>query len=482
MSASGDDARMSHRHRAVRRYALALAATALGALASCAVASAVGGVSAIVRAEQRTDRVRSMKITMSEHVDVAGQSSITRYSGIEEPLSHAARFTYYISSLEPSARYSTDIVRGSELYVHYPILSSLHAKDPSIKEWVALNVNTMLGVSLGSLTLLGVQEARNLTGVSVIATGTQSGARVTRYAATLGLGALNHVAAVRRLFANLAPGSVPKFVGSERLEISVGHDGLIYGTTETLVLRTPNGQTVRATITGTMGDFNDQTAAIPAPPRSEVMSLSEFEQLTGRQPSPANAALLQRVVLRPAQVGVGYARMLIPDGNSLAGQPTLDFCGFSYASESLRSARLQDAYTRSGASFDATNEVVTYTGTGADQALAEIHQASMSCPNGFVAHPPSGMSDLIRHTAVIADPRLSRGAVAILQTQTAIVKGTPVIEDTVAVYQARGDVLSCVYGYGRSVRGVEAATLHAAQQSAGNLARYVEVAVSPLAA
>jgi hypothetical protein len=483
LSASGDDARMGHRHRAAGRYALvlALAVSALGALASCAVTAAAGGAAAIVRAEQRTDRVRSMKITMSERVDIAGQSSVMRYSGIEQPLSHAARFTYYVSSLEPSARYSTDIVRGSELYIHYAVLSSLHAKDPGIKQWVALNVNTMLGVSLGSLTLLGVQEARNLTGVRVIATETHSGARVTRYAATLGLGALNHVAAVRRMFANLAPGTAPKFVGSEKLEISVGSDGLIHRTTESLVLRTSTGQTVRATISGTMSDFNDQTAAIPVPPRSDVMSLNEFEQLSGRQPSAANTALLQRVVLRAAQVGVGYTRSLIPDGNGLAGQTTLDFCGFGYASESLRSARLQDAYTRTGSSFDASNEVVTYTGSGANEALTEIQRASTACPNGLVSHPPSGMSDLIRHTAVVSDRRLSHGAVAILQTQTAIVKGTRLIENTMAVYQARGDVLSCVYGYGRSVHSVEVATLRAAQQSAENLQRYVQV-VSPLAA
>src|SRR5262249_40745995 len=81
---------------------------------------------------------------------------------------------------------------------------------------------------------------------------------------------------------------------------------------------------------------------------------------------------LSRVVLAGSQVGAGYKLTNFPFGNSFIGEPTLDLCGSAYASESLRTGRLQVRYTHPGKAVAVSNEVVTYAGAGAQQALQEV--------------------------------------------------------------------------------------------------------------
>src|SRR5262249_16256548 len=78
---------------------------------------------------------------------------------------------------------------------------------------------------------------------------------------------------------------------------------------------------------------------------------------------------LSKIILSGSQVGSGYKLTTFPFGNSFIGEPTLDLCGGSYASETLRTGRLQVRYTHPGKAVAVSNEVVTYAGTGAQQAL-----------------------------------------------------------------------------------------------------------------
>ncbi|HEY1775505.1 MAG TPA: hypothetical protein VGG41_05030, partial [Solirubrobacteraceae bacterium] len=48
------------------------------------------------------------------------------------------------------------------------------------------------------------------------------------------------------------------------------------------------------------------------------------------------------IVLKASQVGAGYRSEAIPGGRQVAGQVTLDLCYDTYASEKLRTARLQE--------------------------------------------------------------------------------------------------------------------------------------------
>ena len=79
---------------------------------------------------------------------------------------------------------------------------------------------------------------------------------------------------------------------------------------------------------------------------------------------------LSKIVLKGTQVGSGYKLTTFPFGNSFIGEATLDLCGGSYASETLRTGRLQVRYTRPGKSVAVSNEVVTYAGAGAAAGAA----------------------------------------------------------------------------------------------------------------
>src|SRR4051794_23805620 len=86
-------------------------------------------------------------------------------------------------------------------------------------------------------------------------------------------------------------------------------------------------------------------------------------------PSSARSAdpgqVLGQIVLRPAQVGRGYALKVFPGGREVKGQVTLDLCGFRFASESRRTRRLQVAYIRPGSQLAVSNEVVSHGAGGA---------------------------------------------------------------------------------------------------------------------
>jgi hypothetical protein len=68
----------------------------------------------------------------------------------------------------------------------------------------------------------------------------------------------------------------------------------------------------------------------------------------------------------------------------VAGQVTLDLCGYTFHTEALRLARLQVTYTRAGAPL-ISNEVVAYKPGGAASALREVRAAIAHCPAGYVS-------------------------------------------------------------------------------------------------
>ena len=75
---------------------------------------------------------------------------------------------------------------------------------------------------------------------------------------------------------------------------------------------------------------------------------------------------LSHVVLTGAQVGPGYRRASFAGGDSVIGETTLDLCGGTFPSESLRTNRLQVRYQHPGRVATVSNEVVTlHPGRGA---------------------------------------------------------------------------------------------------------------------
>ena len=183
------------------------------------------------------------------------------------------------------------------------------------------------------------------------------------------------------------------------------------------------------------------------------------------------SSVLNRVVLRPSQVGPGYRLEQRPDGQGVRGFVTLDLCGFKFPSERLRTARLQVSYVRPGGAVQVSNEVVTYRPGGAQQALREVAHAARHCPHHPVGSTVAAIPKLTYRIAWIHDRRLLPGAVALRVRASGMLNGKRVVVFTLGIYQVRKNVLSGVYTYGRSIRAQLPVGLHAAAESALNLKR-----------
>jgi hypothetical protein len=179
------------------------------------------------------------------------------------------------------------------------------------------------------------------------------------------------------------------------------------------------------------------------------------------------AQTVAAVVLRPAQVAPNVTLKRLPGGNQVAGQVTLDLCGYTFHTEALRVARLQVAYAR-GATPVVSNEVVAYKPGGAASALHELRAAIANCPGGYVTSKVRGIGQLENSITRVSAPGTLPGTVAILDRITQKLNGKTTQFDAVLVFQARRDVLSAVYGYGRAELPL---VRHAAAQSALNLKR-----------
>lgn len=177
---------------------------------------------------------------------------------------------------------------------------------------------------------------------------------------------------------------------------------------------------------------------------------------------------LAKLVLKPAAVGNGYVQLQRADGKGTA-QRTLDLCGTkNYPSESLRSDRLQVDYLKQNGALGLSNEVVTYKGGGAANALREVAQHAKTCPKKPIAF--EGQPPLVYHFTHITDAKLLHGYIALRIDISGKIKGKAVKAVRYAVYQRFGNVLSGVYSYalapGVSSAAQQAFVLHAAEMSA----------------
>jgi hypothetical protein len=192
----------------------------------------------------------------------------------------------------------------------------------------------------------------------------------------------------------------------------------------------------------------------------------ETVSASARVSAPPSLAAL---VLEGRQVGPGYRLVQRPDGHGVAGLVTLDICGFTFRSESLRTDRLQVNYVRSGAPVKASNEVVRYRPGGSAEALKEVAHAVATCPTKPVGSPVRGVGPLTFRITHIRVAHLLPGAIALRITTSGTVRGKHVSETYAAIYQRRANVLSAFYAFGGTRDARERLALHAAAASALNL-------------
>jgi hypothetical protein len=187
--------------------------------------------------------------------------------------------------------------------------------------------------------------------------------------------------------------------------------------------------------------------------------------------APSATPDVKKLLLQPAQVGKGYVMLAAAGGSGVAGDRTMNLCGIDYPSESLRASRIQVNYLKQKAVIGITNEVVTYKGAGAEQAMREALQHATSCPTHPIDSGVKGLPKLTFRVKQVRDPRLLKGYLAVQIDVRGTVNGRPVAQTSYAVYQQRGKVLSGVYSFGTTPKGQLALCLHAAEQSARNLRR-----------
>ena len=150
------------------------------------------------------------------------------------------------------------------------------------------------------------------------------------------------------------------------------------------------------------------------------------------------------------------------------GEEILDLCGSSFASENLRTARLQVNYVRRGKT-GVSNEVVSYRPGGARQANREVTDAAAHCPTSPVSSPGGKITWRLHR---ITDRRLLPGYLAVRAHFSAEVNGKQRQWDAIGVYQFENNVFSGVYTNGvGSIAAQQRIALHAAEQSAANLKR-----------
>jgi hypothetical protein len=189
---------------------------------------------------------------------------------------------------------------------------------------------------------------------------------------------------------------------------------------------------------------------------------------------------VSKLVLAPTQVGTGYVLLHRADGSGVKNTVTLDLCGRKgYASEALRTSRLQVNYAAQGKAIGLSNEVVAYRAGGAAQALREVAKHAATCPNRPIVTGEAGLPPLRFTISRISDAHLLKGYVAVRIRVRGTVKlkvkgklqARRVDQTSYAVYQRFGSVLSGTYSYGPNTQAQQSFALHAAEQSAANLRR-----------
>jgi hypothetical protein len=187
--------------------------------------------------------------------------------------------------------------------------------------------------------------------------------------------------------------------------------------------------------------------------------------------APAATPDVSHLVLQPAQVGKGYVSLAQTGGNAVKGQVTLNLCGTGYASEQLRTTRLQLNYANRSAPVAISNEVVTYRADGAAQAMREVVRRVARCPHHPIETGEKGSPKLMFKLTRISDPHLLRGYVALRVDVTGTLNGKHVATTSYAIYQRRGNVLSGIYSFGGTSAAQRTLALHTAEASARNLRR-----------
>jgi len=159
-----------------------------------------------------------------------------------------------------------------------------------------------------------------------------------------------------------------------------------------------------------------------------------------------DTSVLSNLVLQQPDVGSTVNVQLIPNGDQVRGQTTLDLCNGTFPSEALRTARLQVAAVNGQGNAVLSTEAVLYSQPGdTAQAFSELRTVAARCPNSPVVSPV-GEPAVTTHFSAAPDaawpqvPTVERLAYSFTATAQ-----SGQAQRSVAVYLRRGRALMGVY-------------------------------------
>jgi hypothetical protein len=157
--------------------------------------------------------------------------------------------------------------------------------------------------------------------------------------------------------------------------------------------------------------------------------------------------MLTTISLQDEDVPAGAAISLLPGGDKVAGQVTLDLCGADFPSEARRAARLQEVAKDSAGVSIVSDENVLYKSAGdAKQALDEVRAVIAGCdPSALVPSKVSSVPPLHYQLDVLPDTRLdglTADHIAFVATLKSEQGQTKIVT---IVYQRRGPFLVGLY-------------------------------------
>lgn len=106
--------------------------------------------------------------------------------------------------------------------------------------------------------------------------------------------------------------------------------------------------------------------------------------------------ILERIALQQKDFKAGYTVQLMPGGDEVVGQVTLDNCGYDFTTEAARVARRQYELLEGGQDTGLSNELVAYSSPAdAAKALQEWIAAAAHCPHTPVRSSVEGVPELL---------------------------------------------------------------------------------------
>jgi hypothetical protein len=145
-------------------------------------------------------------------------------------------------------------------------------------------------------------------------------------------------------------------------------------------------------------------------------------------------------------LGQSFGLVLIPGGNRVSGEPTLDLCNGTFASESSRRARFQVAAVDAQENVALSTETVQYAnGAATVQAFDELRSVAASCPSTPVTSPVGEAAVTTTFNAAPDGTWPQVSGVERLAFDFDTKDGSGQNHHSLAVYLRRGRVLMGVY-------------------------------------